>query len=152
MARNKPETAILIGIPGAGKTTYYVQQMLQTHVRLSLDMLRTGERQDALMRACLAAKQSFAIDNTNLTAADRAPYIAAAKSAGFAVSAYYFPPNVRRSIALNNKRTVKVPVYGILRAYKRVEPPTADEGFDALFSVEFGKDNAFALEAFITGH
>jgi len=50
-------------------------------VRINLDMLRTRHRQRLLIAACLGAKQRFVIDNANLTAAERALHIAAAKQA-----------------------------------------------------------------------
>jgi hypothetical protein len=78
---------------------------------------------------------------------ERAPYIAAARAAGFRVTGYLFQANVRRSIALNKKREAgkAVPVYGVLRAYKRLVSPERAEGFDALFLVDFGKDNEFVV-------
>jgi predicted kinase len=62
---------VLSGIPASGKTTFYRDRFLTTHVRLSLDMLKTRERQDILLHACFAAKQPVVIDDTNPTAAKR---------------------------------------------------------------------------------
>ncbi len=148
MPKSVPEAAILIGIQGSGKTTFYTRRLIETHLRLSLDLLKTREREAAFLAACLAAGQSFAVDNTNVLAAGRALYIQAAKSAGFRVVAYFLRPNVRRSIALNNKREGRkpVPVYGVLRAYKRLEPPSPDEGFDDIFAVDIGEDDQFLVE------
>ena len=41
------------------------ERFFRTHVRLSLDMLRTRHRERLLFQAYLEAKQSFVIDNTN---------------------------------------------------------------------------------------
>jgi hypothetical protein len=49
------EAAIFIGIPAAGKTTFYRERFFETHMRLSLDMLRTRHREMLLMRACFDA-------------------------------------------------------------------------------------------------
>jgi hypothetical protein len=89
------------------------------------------------------------VDNTNVMAEERAPYIAAARAVGFRVTGYFLQANVRRSIALNKKREAgkAVPVYGVLRAYKRLVPPERAEGFDELFSVDFGKENEFVVTA-----
>ena len=147
MARTVPEAVLLIGIPGAGKTTFYVQNFFQTHVRISRDMLRTRARESELVRACFATHQSFVVDDTNLTRAERQPMIAEALAAGFRVCAYFFTPNVRRSIALNKKRVAKqnVPVFGVLLAFKRLEPPSMEEGFAALYDVDFGPDGQFIV-------
>jgi predicted kinase len=141
------EAVLLIGIPGSGKTTFYRDPFFNSHVRLSLDLLKTRERESAILRACLSAGQSFVVDNTNVTAEERARYITAARAAGFRVIGYFFQANVRRSIALNKKREAAkaVPVYGVLRAYKRLVPPDSAEGFDQLFLVDFGKDNDFVV-------
>jgi predicted kinase len=148
MAKSVPEAAILIGIQGSGKTTFYSRRLIDTHLRLSLDLLKTREREAAFLAACLAAGQSFAVDNTNVLAAERARYIEPSKAAGFRVLAYFLRPNVRRSIALNKKREGRkpVPVYGVLRAYKRLEPPSPDEGFDDILAVDIGEDDEFVVE------
>ena len=147
MPRAVAEAVLLIGIPGSGKTTFYRERLFNTHVRLSLDLLKTRERESAILRACVSVRQSFVVDNTNVMVEERAPYIAAARAAGFRVTGYYFPSNVRRSIALNKKREAgkAVPVYGVLRAYKRLAPPDFAEGFDEIFSVDFGKENEFVV-------
>ena len=147
MPRAVAEAVVLIGIPGSGKTTFYRERFFNTHVRLSLDLFKTRERESAILRACLSVRQSFVVDNTNVMVEERAPYIAAARAAGFRLIGYLFQANVRRSIALNKKRESgkAVPVYGVLRAYKRLVPPIHAEGFDQIFSVDFGKDNDFVV-------
>lgn len=132
------EAVILIGIPGAGKTTFYRERFFDTHVRISLDMLKTRERERYLLGACLAVRQPFVVDNTNVLAAERAVYIAQAKASGFRVIGYYFQTPVRAAIARNSKRSDKKPlvVPAILRAYKRIEEPSVAEGFDELYAVK----------------
>lgn len=73
------EAVLLIGIQGAGKTTFYRERFFRTHVRLSLDMLKTRRRLDVLLGACIEAKQPFVLDNTNVTIAERAHAIAPAR-------------------------------------------------------------------------
>ncbi len=57
-------------------------------------MLRTRHREQFLVKACLGAKQSFVVDNTNVTRADRARYIPLARAAEFRVIGYYFESTV----------------------------------------------------------
>jgi predicted kinase len=141
------EAVILIGVQAAGKTTFYRQRFFETHVRISLDMLRTREREGILIGACLTAKQPFVIDNTNILAIDRAPYIARARSAGFRVTGFYFRSEIRAAIARNQKRTDKkaLVVPAILRSYKRLEPPSLREGFDKLYTVKPVEENQFTV-------
>lgn len=141
------EAVILIGIPGSGKTTFYRGRFFETHLRISLDMLRTRERESILIASCIAAKQPFVIDNTNILPLDRAAYIARARSAGFAVTGYYFRTEVRAAIARNKKRTDKKPlvVPAILGSYKRLEPPTLAEGFNRLYTVRLSAAGEFTV-------
>jgi predicted kinase len=141
------EAVILIGIQASGKTTFCRERFFDTHVRISLDMLGTRHRERILIEACLKALQPFVIDNTNVLAAERGPYIAAAKAAGFRVAAYYFRTGVREAIGRNNRRTEKqkIPVPGILAKYKRLEPPSAGEGFDRMCLVEIDPEGGFTV-------
>jgi len=142
------EAIILIGIQGSGKTTFYRQRFFDTHVRVSLDLLRTRERERILIAACLAAQQPLVIDNTNVRASERAVYISAAKAAGFRTVGYVFHTELRAAIARNNKRQDKkpIPVPGLIGTYKRLEPPKKEEGFDALHSVTLTAENQFVVE------
>ncbi|HYM00030.1 MAG TPA: hypothetical protein VEZ90_13835 [Blastocatellia bacterium] len=76
----------MIGIQGAGKTTFCRERWYDTHIRLSLDMLRTRYREALLVSSCIQAKQPFVVDNTNITRADRERYIRPARAAGFKVT------------------------------------------------------------------
>jgi predicted kinase len=142
------EAVIFVGIQGSGKTTFYRERLFDTHVRISLDMLRTRWREQLLIQACLAAQQPFVIDNTNVLAAGRANYIALAKAAGFRVIGYYFQPQLREAIRRNAERpgAKAIPVKGVIGTYKRLQPPAAAEGFDELYSVRIGTDNEFLVE------
>ena len=141
------EAVILIGIQGAGKTTFYVERFLHTHVRLSLDLVRTRRRLDILLRACLAAGQRFVLDNTNAGAADRVPAIALARAANFRVVGYFFEPDVAGSLRRNAARSGAqvVPRKGLFGTLKRLEPPTPAEGFDELFVVRLSAPSGFEI-------
>jgi predicted kinase len=39
------QAVIFIGIQGSGKTSYYAAHFLKTHMRLSLDMLKTRNKE-----------------------------------------------------------------------------------------------------------
>lgn len=132
------EAVLLIGIQGAGKSTFFRERFFDTHVRINLDMLKTRYREKVLLSACLLAKQPFVVDNTNVLAKERARFIEPARDNGFRAVAYFFEPDVRASIARNTRRTGKsvIPVKGVLGAYKRLEPPQPEEGFDRIYRVQ----------------
>ncbi len=126
---------IFVGVPASGKSTYYKRDLYETHVRINLDMLKTRKKEGILLHACLAAEQSFVIDNTNLTKELRVKYITLAKAEGYAVTCVYFPIDKEDAIERNKYRDNKVPNVVIYKALKNLEEPTIDEGFDDLISV-----------------
>jgi predicted kinase len=142
------EAVILIGIQGAGKSTFYRERFFDTHVRISLDQLKTRHREKLLLRACLEGKQSFVVDNTNVTAADRQRYIVPAKEAGFIVTGYYLSSQLDEALARNRQRSGKrcIPDKGVAGTYKRLELPRRDEGFDRLYYVRIAEIGQFVVE------
>ena len=141
------EAIIFIGIQGAGKSTFFRDRFADSHVRINLDMLKTRHREQLLMAACLSGKQPYVIDNTNPTQEDREKYIVAAKAAGFRVVGYYFASKVDECKRRNEQRSgdEAVPVRGLLGTYKRLQLPTAAEGFDTLYYVSIGDNGAFIV-------
>ena len=142
------EAVLLIGIQGAGKSTFYQQRFFDTHVRISLDLLKTRYREQVFLQACILAKQRFVVDNTNVLAAERERYIGPAKAAGFRIVGYYFPVPVKHAIGRNLKREGKkrIPVQGVVGTYKRLQPPRREEGFDELYCVTVREANEFIVE------
>ncbi|MDJ0635658.1 MAG: AAA family ATPase [Xenococcaceae cyanobacterium MO_188.B29] len=88
------EAIIFVGLQASGKSSFYREKFIDTHIRINLDMLKTRHREKILFNACLEAKQPFVIDNTNPTIADRSRYIEPAKAKGFKIIGYYFQPNL----------------------------------------------------------
>lgn len=142
------EAIIFIGIQATGKSTFYQQQFFATHIRINLDMLKTRNRERILLVACLEAKQPFVIDNTNLTREARAGYISQAKAAGFGVTGYYFKSALQPALERNRQRNGKalIPEKGIIGAYRKLELPSLDEGFDQLFYVEIAEEGQFIVQ------
>jgi predicted kinase len=136
------QAIIFIGLQGAGKSTFYLRNFASTHLRISVDLAKTRPREKRLIESCLGSGREFVIDNTNPTAASRQPYIQAAKAARFRVIGYFFIPDIKASLERNARRTgkEKVPVPGIYRTNKILEPPAYSEGFDELYTVEVRGD------------
>ena len=142
------EAVIFVGIQATGKSTFYRERFFDTHVRINLDMLRTRHRERLLVRACLAAKQPFVVDNTNVRAAERARYIAEGREAHFRIVGYFFQSPTADALRRNSVRAGAraVPVRGLLGTYKRLEPPRRDEGFDRLHVVRIGEAGDFVVD------
>ena len=129
---------ILVGLPGAGKSTF-VRSHYPAHVHVSKDHFPPAARnkqarQDAMLRAALAAGQSVIVDNTNVTVAERAAIMAIAREFGARIVGVYIEASVRAAIARNETRRgrARVPKVAIFAAAKRLVPPVREEGFDEL--------------------
>lgn len=142
------EAVILIGIQASGKSTFFKRRFFDTHVRISLDLLRTRRRMRSLMEACFDTQQRFVLDNTNVLVDERRMYIDAARRARFRVVGYFFEPDPERALMWNRGRSgrASIPDIGLLGTLKRLERPTLEEGFDELYRVHVDETGAFVTE------
>ncbi len=142
---------ILIGLPAAGKTTFYRHYFAATHQHVSKDLWPNATARDARQRrtvaAALSAGASVVVDNTNPTAADRRALIELARAHGARVVGYFLDVTTRQAVARNSGRTgrAKVPNVAIFTVAKRLEPPRLAEGFDQLFHVELAADRSVTV-------
>ena len=145
------ECVILIGLPGAGKTSFYEQNFAASHRHISKDLWPNAAGREARQRReladALAAGASVVVDNTNPSIADRAAIIAIAHASGARVIGYFFDVTTRQAIARNSERRdrKKVPNVAIFTVAKRLVPPTPAEGFDELFRVTLTPDRTFSV-------
>jgi predicted kinase len=142
------EAVVFIGIPGSGKSTFYRERFFRTHVRISKDLLRTRNREQVFLRACLQTQQRFVIDNTNVLTAERALYIPQAKEAKFRVVGYLFLTELNEALRRNTQRSPAevVPVKGVVSKFRSLQNPTFAEGFDQLFSVTIDSQSRFLVQ------
>jgi predicted kinase len=145
MVHDGMEAVIFIGIQGSGKSSFFRERFFDSHVRINLDMLRTRRREELLVAACLEGRQSFVVDNTNPLPVDRARYVARARAAGFRTVAYFFDAGLREAMARNNLRAGKqrVPAMAVAATFKKLVAPSADEGFDEIYTVKLTADGGF---------
>lgn len=141
------ESVVFVGIQGTGKSTFFRERYFRTHVRINLDMLKTRNREDLLLRACIEGLQPFVVDNTNPTIEERAKYIRVARQARFRVVGYYFESKIADALQRNEGRPPdqRIPRVGLLGTHKKLQLPSLSEGFDELFYVKINGDGSFSL-------
>ena len=146
------EAIVLCGLQGAGKTTLYRDRWLETHVRISMDLLRTRAREAALLELCLTTRQPFVVDNTNPTVADRARYVEPARAAGFRVAGYLVDADAREALGRNAVRSgrARVPDRGVLGTAKRLIRPAPEEGFDELWHAVPAPGGGWRIEPLVS--
>jgi len=142
------ELALLIGIPASGKSTFCRERFFGSHLRLSLDMLRTRRRERGLFQACLETRTRAVIDNTNASPEERALFIAPARQARFRIVGYYLSTDLSLALARNKARAgaARVPDVALLATHSRLRLPNFEERFDELFFVTDDGRGGFTVE------
>lgn len=142
------EAVILIGLQASGKSSFCRDHFFNSHIRINLDMLKTRHREKLIFQACLEAKQSVVIDNTNPTVGDRQRYIIPAKEKNFSIVGYYLESVLQLCLERNQQRSDKqiVPKFGVIATQKKLVLPSYEEGFDELYYVSQGENHTFIIQ------
>ena len=140
------------GVQGSGKTTLYRERFLDTHVRVSMDLLRTRAREAAFVALCLDSSQRFVVDNTNPTPADRRRYVEPARAAGFRVAGYLVDADPGEALGRNAGREGRrrIPDRGVLGTAKRLIRPAPEEGFDELWHAVPAPGGGWRIEPLVS--
>jgi predicted kinase len=139
------EAVVFCGVQGSGKTTLYRHRFVDTHVHVSLDVVRTRAREAELLRECLAERRPFVVDNTNPTPADRRRYVEPAREAGFKVIGYLVEANPGEAFA-----RADLPPARAAATARALQRPTLEEGFDELWHATAAPGGGWRIEPLLT--
>ena len=123
------DLVVLAGLQGSGKSTFFGARFAATHAHVSRDRFPSARdpraRQRALVEESARAGRSVVVDNTNVRREDRAELVALARALGLRPVLYWFPPDVRASLARNARRDgrARVPAVAVLATARRLAPP-----------------------------
>lgn len=142
------QAIIFCGIQASGKSSFYKSHFFNSHVRVSMDLLNTRNKEDRFLETCFDTQSKFVVDNTNPTVLERKKYIDRSKENRYEVIGYYFSSSLELAIERNNLRTgkEKIPEVGIKGTYTKMQIPSLTEGFDQLFFVKL-VNSEFIIEA-----
>ena len=130
-----PELVVMVGLQGAGKSSWVARHLAGTHAVVSKDhwpnARRKQARQSRLVAEHLDAGRSVVVDNTNPSPEELAALVALAQEAGATVRAVWLQVPLETCLERNERRPdrERVPIQGVLGARKRFAPPTVAEGF-----------------------
>ncbi|HEX9050643.1 MAG TPA: AAA family ATPase [Anaeromyxobacter sp.] len=145
------DLVVLSGLQASGKSTFFDARFAASHAHVSQDRFRNARdpaaRRRALVAEAAGAGRSAVVDDTNVSRERRAALVALARALGMRPVLYFFPPDVKASLARNAARAgrARVPDVAIFASRKRLEPPDRAEGFAAAFDVRPTPEGGFLV-------
>src|SRR3954464_2669211 len=115
---------LFVGIPGCGKSTFYKERFFNSHLRLSLDLMNTRNKEQRFLNLALSLQQRVVVDSTNVFREERSRYINEAKEKRYEVIGYYFESILSDCLQSNEKRIGKdrIKNVGVIAKFKQLQP------------------------------
>lgn len=147
----RPTVVLAIGLPGAGKSTWFASNGVSPLSSDTMRKLLADDEDDQtihvevfetlrylMVKRIQIGRPETYIDATNLLEMHRAPFIKLAKKLGCDVEALYFDTPLEVCLERNRRRGRRVPEEVVREMYEQLEPPTEKEGFTLVTHVTDG--------------
>lgn len=147
--RNKQDIVLFCGSPGAGKSTFYWENLKPLgYERINQDILKSRDRCLKVARDQLNAGMSMAIDNTNADINTRAHWLRLGQEFRVPVRCVHFTTTTRlcehndsvRALnpdVMNPEGRSMLPAVAFRSFQQRYIAPSANEGFQDIYQVDF---------------
>jgi len=136
-AKDRPEAVVMVGYPGAGKTTI-ARGVFETAGYWRVDGDVYGTVAKMLGRAdegIAAGAQSVVFDSTGGSLTRRMAFVGWAKGAGLPVRAVWVDTTIEEALRRNATRVNNVPPVALYTYRKHFEEPTVAEGFEEIVRI-----------------
>ncbi len=141
------EMILFVGIPASGKSSFYKELFFNSHIRISMDLLNTRNKEGKLLQYCFETQSKMVIDNTNVTAEGRRKYIHLGQRNQYEIIGYYFESSLQDCLERNKNRKDSINEIGVKTKFKELEKSLLKEGFDKIFNVKI-IDNKFEITSY----
>ncbi|KAL0220309.1 hypothetical protein RCL1_000163 [Eukaryota sp. TZLM3-RCL] len=142
LSKDGPCLVVMIGSPGAGKSCFVSRYLVPLQITsVSLDKLKTRKALFSAINGKLDAGNSVVIDNTNPDPSTRRDFIELVMERKIPIYAIHLEGTKELAFHLNALRRCRggrsVPPVAIHTYYKKLCPPTKDEGFSEVITWPF---------------
>lgn len=141
------ELILLIGIPGSGKSDFYVNRFLSSHIHFIPSMFKMHEKYFSFFEVCLNSHVPLILDSSVLTFEERARFIKPAKNSGYKVIGYYFKSSIKDALKRNERKPLaaQAQIAEIVEKHHYLQIPGLNEGFNELYYVRINSQNKFMI-------
>lgn len=129
------EFILMMGYQGSGKTTYTLNEIPDSYIKLHGDELKTDAKKKKAVKTYLEQGHSVVLDATNPSKEKRKMYIEIAKAINVPVRIVHITTDFEQSKSRNANREIKVPLIAMYVYRKKYEQPGEEEEVIEIISV-----------------